>query len=126
LTSDETMTTARHVVESLGKTIVTAEDTPGFIVNRLLIPYLVDAIRAYENGLASREDIDTAIKLGLNHPMGPLTLADFIGLDTVLYVADVLYNEYGDSHCKAPPLLRRMVAAGLLGRKSGRGFYEYA
>jgi len=125
LTSDETMAVARDIGKQLGKTIVVAKDSPGFIVNRLLIPFLIDAIRVYEAGLASREDIDTAIKLGLNHPMGPLTLADFVGLDTTLAVADVLYNEYGDPRFKAPPLLRQMVAAGLLGGKSGRGFYDY-
>ncbi len=125
LTSDETMAVARDIGKQMGKTVVVAKDSPGFIVNRLLIPYLIDAVRIYEAGLASREDIDTAIKLGLNHPMGPLTLADFVGLDTTLAVADVLYNEYGDPRYKAPPLLRQMVAAGLLGRKSGRGFYDY-
>jgi len=125
LTSDETMAVAQDIGKQLGKTIVVAKDSPGFIVNRLLIPFLIDAIRVYEAGLASREDIDTAIKLGLNHPMGPLTLADFVGLDTTLAVADVLYNEYGDPRFKAPPLLRQMVAAGLLGRKSSRGFYDY-
>jgi 3-hydroxybutyryl-CoA dehydrogenase len=125
LTSDETMAVAKQIGEKLGKTVVVAKDSPGFIVNRLLIPFLIDAIRVYEAGLASREDIDTGVKLGLNHPMGPLTLADFVGLDTTLAVADVLYEEYGESRFKAPPLLRQMVAAGLLGRKSGRGFYDY-
>ena len=125
LTSDETMAVAQDIGKQLGKTVVIAKDSPGFIVNRLLIPYLIDAVRIYEADLASREDIDTAIKLGLNHPMGPLTLTDFVGLDTTLFVADVLYEEYGDPRYKAPPLLRQMVAAGLLGRKSGRGFYDY-
>jgi 3-hydroxybutyryl-CoA dehydrogenase len=125
LTSDETMAVARDIGKQMGKTVVVAKDSPGFIVNRLLIPYLIDAVRIYEADLASREDIDTAIKLGLNHPMGPLTLTDFVGLDTTLFVADVLYEEYGDPRYKAPPLLRQMVAAGLLGRKSGRGFYDY-
>ncbi len=125
LTSDETMEIARRFGESLGKTMVTAKDTPGFIVNRLLIPYLLDAVRLYENGLASREDIDTAIKLGLHHPMGPLTLLDFIGLDTCLFIADAMYEEYKDPRFAAPPLLRRMVLAGHLGRKSGKGFYDY-
>jgi 3-hydroxybutyryl-CoA dehydrogenase len=105
--------------------MVTAKDTPGFIVNRLLIPYLLDAIRIYENGLASREDIDTAIKLGLSHPMGPLTLLDFVGLDTTLFIADAMFDEYKDARFAAPPLLRRMVLAGYLGRKTGRGFYIY-
>jgi 3-hydroxybutyryl-CoA dehydrogenase len=125
LTSDETMESARRFGTSLGKTMVTAKDTPGFIVNRLLIPYILDAIRVYEDGLASREDIDTAIKLGLNHPMGPLTLVDFVGLDTCLFIADAMFEEYKDARYAAPPLLRRMVLAGRLGRKSGRGFYEY-
>ncbi|MCS7040665.1 MAG: 3-hydroxybutyryl-CoA dehydrogenase [Caldilineales bacterium] len=125
LTSDETLATAQAIGARLGKTTVVAPDRPGFIVNRLLIPYIIDAIKLYEAGLASKEDIDTAIKLGLAHPMGPLTLADLVGLDTTLAVADVLYEEYGEARFKAPPLLRRMVAAGLLGRKSGRGFYDY-
>jgi 3-hydroxybutyryl-CoA dehydrogenase len=125
LTNDGTMAVARDIGKQLGKTVVVAKDSPGFIVNRLLIPFLIDAVRIYEADLASREDIDTAIKLGLNHPMGPLTLTDFVGLDTTLFVADVLYGEYGDPRYKAPPLLRQMVAAGLLGRKSGRGFYDY-
>ena len=125
LTSDETMEVARQFGASLGKTMVTAKDTPGFIVNRLLIPYLMDAVRVYENGLASREDIDTAIKLGLHHPMGPLTLLDFIGLDTCLFIADAMFEEYRDPRYVAPPLLRRMVLAGQLGRKSGKGFYDY-
>ena len=125
LTSDETMEIATQFGASLGKTMVTAKDTPGFIVNRLLIPYILDAVRVYEDGLASKEDIDTAIKLGLNHPMGPLTLLDFVGLDTCLFIADAMYDEYKDSRYAAPPLLRRMVLAGHLGRKSGKGFYDY-
>ena len=126
LTSDETMEAARQFGASLGKTMVTAKDTPGFIVNRLLIPYLLDAVRAYQDGLASKEDIDTAIHLGLNHPMGPLTLLDFVGLDTCLFIADAMFDEYKDPRYAAPPLLRRMVLAGQLGRKSGKGFYDYA
>ena len=126
LTSDETMDTAWQFGASLGKTMVVAKDTPGFIVNRLLIPYLLDAVRVYEDGLASREDIDTAIKLGLNHPMGPLTLLDFVGLDTCLFIADAMFEEYKDARYAAPPLLRRMVLAGQLGRKSGKGFYDYS
>lgn len=125
LTSDETMSIAHEFGASLGKTMVTAKDTPGFIVNRLLVPYLLDAVRIYEEGLASKEDIDTAIKLGLNHPMGPLTLLDFVGLDTTLFIADAMYEEYKDPRYAAPPLLRRMVLAGRLGRKSGKGFYDY-
>ncbi len=125
LTSDETMEIVTRFGTSLGKVMVTAKDTPGFIVNRLLIPYLLDAIKAYEEGLATREDIDTAIKLGLNHPMGPLTLLDFVGLDTTLFIADAMFDEYKDARYAAPPLLRRMVLAGQLGRKSGKGFYDY-
>jgi 3-hydroxybutyryl-CoA dehydrogenase len=126
LTSDETMDTVHRFGASLGKTMVTAKDTPGFIVNRLLIPYALDAVRVYEDGLATKEDIDTAIKLGLNHPMGPLTLLDFVGLDTTLYIADAMYEEYKDARYAAPPLLRRMVLAGHMGRKAGRGFYDYS
>ena len=126
LTSDATMETAHQFGGSLGKTMVTAKDTPGFIVNRLLIPYLLDTVRIYEEGLATREDIDNAIKLGLNHPMGPLTLLDFVGLDTTLFIADAMYEEYKDSRYAAPPLLRRMVLAGHMGRKSGKGFYDYS
>jgi len=125
LTSDETLATAREIGEKMGKTPVVAKDSPGFIVNRLLIPFLLDAVRMYEAGVASKADIDAGVKMGLNHPMGPLTLADFVGLDTTLFVADVLFEEYGDHVFKAPPLLRQMVAAGLLGRKSGRGFYDW-
>ncbi len=124
-TSDESVAIAQRFVDSLGKKPVLAKDTPGFIVNRLLVPYLIDAIRMYEQGLASKEDIDSAMKLGANHPMGPLQLSDFIGLDTLLYVAEVLYEELAEPRLAPPPLLRRMVAAGFLGRKSGRGFYEY-
>jgi 3-hydroxybutyryl-CoA dehydrogenase len=126
LTSDETMAIAREFGASLDKAMVTAQDTPGFIVNRLLIPYILDAVSIYENGLASKEDIDTAIKLGLNHPMGPLTLLDFVGLDTCLFIADAMYEEFKDPRYAAPPLLRRMVLAGHLGRKSGKGFYDYS
>jgi len=125
LTSGETLQTAQEFGKSLGKTTVVAKDTPGFIVNLLLVPYLLDAVRALEKGVATKEDIDTAIKLGLNHPMGPLTLLDFIGLDTALYIAEAMYQEFRDPRYAPPPLLRRMVLAGHLGRKSGRGFYEY-
>lgn len=125
LTSDETLAAAQDIGARLGKTTVVAKDSPGFIVNRLLIPYIIDAIKLYEAGLATKEDIDAGVKLGLAHPMGPLTLTDLVGLDTTLAVADVLYAEYGEPRFKAPPLLRQMVTAGLLGRKSGRGFYTY-
>ncbi len=125
-TSEETLETLRKFSESLGKTVVLAKDTPGFIVNRLLIPYLLDAIQIYESGLASIEDIDTAIELGLNHPMGPFRLLDILGNDTTLSIAENMFNEYKDDRYAAPVLLRRMVSAGILGRKSGRGFYgEY-
>jgi len=125
LTSEETLEVARLLGERLNKQIIYAKDNPGFIVNLLLVPYLFDAIRALENGVASKEDIDTGIKLGLNHPMGPFTLMDFIGLDTCLFIGDAMYAEFKDTRYAAPPLLRRMVTAGLLGRKSGRGFYSY-
>jgi 3-hydroxybutyryl-CoA dehydrogenase len=126
LTSDETLAIAREFGQSVGKTTVVAKDTPGFIVNRLLIPYLLDAVRIYEDGLATREDIDTAIKLGLNHPMGPLALLDLVGLDTTLFIADAMFEEFKDPRYAAPPLLRRLVLAGHLGRKSGKGFYDYS
>ncbi len=125
-TSENTIQSVKQFAESLGKTTVAAKDTPGFIVNVLLIPYLLDAIRQYERGLASAMDIDNAMKLGCGHPMGPLTLTDFIGLDTTLFIADIFFNEFKDDHYAAPPLLRRMVAAGYMGMKSGRGFFDYS
>jgi 3-hydroxybutyryl-CoA dehydrogenase len=109
----------------LGKTCVRSSDEAGFIVNRLLLPYLYDAIRLYERGFASREDIDTAIQLGLAHPMGPLRLADLIGLDTVFHIGEVLRDAFGDARYEAPALLRSLIAEGRLGRKSGSGFYDY-
>ncbi len=124
-TSAEAVELGRALGQHLHKTVVVAPDRPGFIVNLLLIPYLLDSIRALESGVGSKEDIDTAVKLGLNHPMGPFTLLDFVGLDTALYIADAMYAEFKDPRYAAPPLLRRMVAAGMLGKKSGRGFYEY-
>ncbi|MFZ1242074.1 MAG: 3-hydroxybutyryl-CoA dehydrogenase [Anaerolineae bacterium] len=124
-TDDATLDSARAVGERMGKKMIVAKDAPGFVVNRLLIPYLLDGIRVYEQGLASREDIDNGMMLGANHPMGPLTLTDFVGLDTTLFVADVLFAELGETRFKAPTLLRRLVSAGHLGRKSGRGFYQY-
>lgn len=124
-TSDETVEFGRAYCVSLGKTTVLSRDRAGFIVNTLLIPYLNDAIRMLEDGFATREDVDTAIHLGLNHPMGPLRLADLIGLDTCLQIANVLYDEFKEPRFAPPPLLKRMVTAGHLGRKSGRGFYEY-
>ena len=124
-TSDATLATAREFAEACGKTVVMAQDRPGFIVNALLIPYLLDAIRMLENGAATRDDIDSGMMLGCGHPMGPLTLNDFIGLDTMLHIADIMFEEFKDKHYAAPPLLRRMVNAGYLGKKSGRGFYDY-
>ena len=125
-TSDETVEFARAFGAVLGKETVLSRDRAGFIVNTLLVPYLNSAVRMLDEGFASREDIDTAIRLGLAHPMGPLTLMDLIGLDTCLHIADVLYEEFRDPAFAPPPLLKRMVTAGRLGRKSGRGFYEYA
>jgi 3-hydroxybutyryl-CoA dehydrogenase len=124
-TSEATIATAREFAEACGKSVVMAKDRPGFIVNALLVPYLLDAIRMLESGAASREDIDSGMMMGCGHPMGPLTLNDFIGLDTMLHIADIMFEEYKDKHYAAPPLLRRMVNAGYLGKKSGRGFYDY-
>ena len=126
-TSDDTWKTVVELsTKRFGKTVVTSKDVPGFIVNRVLIPLINEACFALQEGLASPEDIDTGVKLGLNHPMGPLTLADFIGLDTCLFIADVLHRELGEDKYRPAALLRRYVAAGWLGRKSGRGFYSYA
>jgi len=110
---------------SLGKVPVRADDRTGFIVNRLLVPYMLDAIRALEEGVASIVDIDNAMKLGCGYPMGPLTLGDFVGLDTTYYISEIMFNEFREKRFAAPPLLKRMVMAGLYGRKSGRGFYDY-
>ena len=116
---------AQAFAESVGKTVIRAKDRAGFIVNMLLVPYWLSAIRMYESGVASKEDIDTGMKLGANHPMGPLELADFVGLDVTKFVADVLFDEYKEPMYSSPPILTRMVEAGLLGRKTGRGFYTY-
>jgi len=124
-TSEGTIEIARKFGESLGKTIILAKDTPGFVVNRLLIPFLLNSIKMLESGIASPEDIDTGIKLGLGHPMGPIELNDFVGLDTTLYVADAIYQETKDPQYIAPVMMRKMVAAGWLGRKAGKGLYEY-
>ncbi|RKG69360.1 3-hydroxybutyryl-CoA dehydrogenase [Corallococcus sp. CA054B] len=124
-TSDETYTTIRTMAERMGKTTVVSKDYPGFIVNRILIPMLNEACFALMEGLGTVEDIDTAMKLGTNQPMGPLQLADFIGLDTVLYIAEVLHKGLGDSKYRPCPLLRQYVDAGWYGKKSGRGFYKY-
>jgi 3-hydroxybutyryl-CoA dehydrogenase len=124
-TSDETCALTHALAAKLGKTTTTSRDAPGFLVNRILIPMLCEACFALEQGVGSPEDIDTGARLGLNHPMGPLELSDLIGLDTVLAIADVLHREFGDDKYRAPTLLRNCVAAGYLGRKSGRGFYRY-
>jgi 3-hydroxybutyryl-CoA dehydrogenase len=124
-TSDATYRAATELGKRLGKTVVTSRDVPGFIVNRILIPMLNEACFALQEGLASAEDIDTAVRLGLNHPMGPLTLADFVGLDTCLAIAEVLHRGLGDDKYRPAPLLRQYVAAGWHGRKTGRGFFHY-
>jgi 3-hydroxybutyryl-CoA dehydrogenase len=125
-TGDEALRTGFEVGEKLGKTCVHARDKTGFIVNRLLVPYMLDAIRAREEGVGAIDEIDVAMKAGANHPMGPLTLADFVGLDTLAAIADVMFDEYRERRFAAPPTLRKMVAAGLYGRKSGKGFYDYS
>jgi 3-hydroxybutyryl-CoA dehydrogenase len=124
-TSDETYTLTRALAERMGKKTTTTHDAPGFLVNRILIPMLCEACFALQEGVGSAEDIDTGAKLGLNHPMGPLELSDLIGLDTVLAIADVLHHEIGDDKYRAPTILRNLVSAGWLGRKTGRGFYVY-
>lgn len=125
MTDDGTLKETIAFAESVGKVVVRAKDSCGFVVNLLLVPYLIDAIRWYENGLATKEDIDNGMKLGCAHPMGPLELTDFIGLDTIMYIGEIMFEEFRQPHYAPPPLLKRMVKAGYLGRKSGRGFYEY-
>jgi len=125
LTDEASVTTAAEFVRAVGKTPVQTKDATAFIVNRLLVPYLLDAIRVYEGGLASLEDIDAAMKLGCGYPMGPFTLLDLVGLDTTMYVAEVMFDEFREARYAPPPLLKRMVMAGHLGRKTGRGFYTY-
>ena len=124
-TSDDTYSRGMTFAKALGKQPITAPDRPGFIVNRLLIPYLLDAVRAHESGVGSVEDIDAGMSLGCGHPMGPFTLLDFVGLDTTYYIANIMYDEFRDPAYAAPPLLKRMVSAGRLGRKTGHGFYKY-
>jgi 3-hydroxybutyryl-CoA dehydrogenase len=125
-TSDETYQAVFAFAQSLGKEPITAPDRPGFIVNRLLVPYLLDAIRAYENGLGTLDDIDKGMKLGCGYPMGPFTLLDFVGLDTTYYIANIMFEEFREPRYAPPPLLKRMVLAGRLGKKAGQGFYSYA
>jgi len=126
LTDDKSALAAYEWVQAVGKVPVRTKDSTAFIVNRLLVPYLLDAIRVYEGGLASLEDIDQAMKLGCGYPMGPFTLLDLVGLDTTMYVAEVMFDEYREPRYAPPPLLKRMVMAGQLGRKSGKGFYDYS
>ncbi|HEV2878740.1 MAG TPA: 3-hydroxybutyryl-CoA dehydrogenase [Candidatus Eremiobacteraceae bacterium] len=125
VSSQETIDTLFAFAAKLGKKAILAQDTPGFIVNRLLVPYLLYAIRMYESGLASKEDIDEGMKLGCGHPMGPLTLLDFVGLDTTYFIAEIMFDEFKDPLMAPPPLLKRMVLAGHHGKKTGKGFYDY-
>ena len=125
LSSDEAFQQTFQFAESLGKKPIVATDKPGFIVNRLLVPYLLDAIRAYEEGFGSIEDIDKGMVLGCNHPMGPFTLLDYVGLDTTFYIANIMFDEFKDPRFAPPALLKRMVLAGRHGRKTGKGFYDY-
>ena len=125
VTSKETIDALFAFATKLGKKPVLAQDTPGFIVNRILVPYLLYAIRMYEAGLATKEDIDEGMRLGCGHPMGPLQLLDFVGLDTTYYIAQIMFDEFKDPLMAPPPLLKRMVLAGQYGRKSGKGFYDY-
>jgi 3-hydroxybutyryl-CoA dehydrogenase len=124
-TSPETIAAAKQFGEKCGKKVVIAQDSPGFIVNRLMIPFILNAIHMMDSGIATKEDIDAGINLGLNHPMGPLALADLIGLDTVYFIANAMYAELKDPQFIAPPLLGKMVTAGWLGRKTDKGFYDY-
>jgi 3-hydroxybutyryl-CoA dehydrogenase len=124
-TSEQTLATARELCDALGKKVIVAQDQAGFIVNLILVPYLLDAARLYASGAATKQDIDRGMVLGCGVPMGPLTLADFVGLDTLCSIAEILYQEYREPRYTPPPLLLRMVAAGRHGRKSGQGFYDY-
>jgi len=124
-TDDATEAYVRELATELGKQLIVSRDRPGFIVNRMVMPFLAEAMRAYEEGLATAEDIDAGARLGLNHPMGPLELADFIGLDVCLHIMEVLHDGFGDPRFAPPPVLRQLVDAGYLGQKTGRGFYTY-
>jgi len=126
MTDEAVLAEVTTFAQKIGKTVVAAQDTPGFVVNRLLVPFLLDAIRVLESGVASREDIDEGMKRGCGHPMGPLTLLDFVGLDTTYYIANIMFDEFKEPRFAPPPLLKKMVLAGWHGKKSGRGFYEYA
>jgi hypothetical protein len=125
LTSQEAFDEAFEFARAVGKDPIAARDNSGFIVNRLLVPYLLDAIRAYEEGVGSVEDIDKGMQMGCGHPMGPFTLLDFVGLDTTYYIANIMFDEYREKRFAPPHLLKQMVLAGRLGKKSGRGFYDY-
>jgi 3-hydroxybutyryl-CoA dehydrogenase len=125
-TSSDTFDRSLAFARSLGKETVVSKDTAGFLVNLLLVPYLLDAVRALERGVGTVTDIDTAMRLGCGHPMGPLTLLDFVGIDTTVRIAEIMFDEYREARYAAPPLLRRMALAGLYGRKSGKGFYDYS
>jgi 3-hydroxybutyryl-CoA dehydrogenase len=125
-TSPATLEAASAWCRAIGKTVVTTGDSTGFVVNRLLVPYMLDAIRVFEQGLASRDDIDNAMKLGCGYPMGPLLLGDYVGLDTTCYIAEIMFDEFKEARFAPPPLLKRMVLAGRHGRKTGRGFYDWS
>jgi 3-hydroxybutyryl-CoA dehydrogenase len=125
-TSEETEQRAMEFIRRLGKEPIRAKDSSGFVVNLLLIPYMIDAINALESNVASVDDIDKGMQLGAGHPMGPFTLLDFVGLDTVYKISEIMFTEYRDKRYAPPPLLKRMVLAGMLGKKSGKGFYDYS
>jgi 3-hydroxybutyryl-CoA dehydrogenase len=125
-TSRDTLERSLGFARSLGKEAVVAKDTPGFLVNLLLVPYLLDSVRALERGVGTVTDLDLAMRLGCGHPMGPFTLLDFVGIDTTVRIAEIMFDEYRETRYAAPPLLRRMALAGLHGRKSGKGFYDYS
>jgi 3-hydroxybutyryl-CoA dehydrogenase len=124
-TSEATVATLKEFSGAIGKTAIEASDTTGFIVNRLLVPYLLDAVRVLESGVATKADIDAGMKLGCGYPMGPLTLLDFVGIDTTYYIANIMFDEFREPRFAPPPLMKRMVLAGHFGRKSGKGFYDY-